>query len=315
MCLLAPVSRPVMLLALAAWAMVAVAPRAAAQDLSQGNRDQERPSWPGVWQRLRPGAAGLRTEAEGARLALPATGPVRLDLNLPAHELRMLDTMGRLVGAWPVAIGMRAYPTPRGTFDLTQVTLNPWWHPPESPWAENDRVTPPGPRSPVGRLKATFAPMMHFHGTPLRGSIGGSASHGCVRLGPGDIVLLGRLLLAQDRRVRANEPDADPIVTRLKSWKRTTSWILQRPVPVQIRYSWVEQEPDGTLRIYPDPYKRLTLQAADSLAAALRQAGSHEMTGAAIRRLIAQAGRQGSWVRVSPAELDSWILAGGASFL
>lgn len=305
-------SRAVVGGALAVWALVAVAPRADAQAIAPAVRDRAMPAWPGVWQRLRPGAAALRTEREGAELMLPATGPVRLELNLPAHELRMLDTLDRPVAAWPVAIGMRSYPTPRGDFALTQVILNPWWHPPESPWAEHDRVTPPGPRSPVGRLKATFAPLLHFHGTPLRGSIGGSASHGCVRLGPGDIVLLGRLLLAQDPRARAAAPDADPIVTRLDSWKRTTQWTLQRPVPVQIRYSWLEQEPDGTLRIYPDPYKRLTLRAADSLAAVLREAGSGEMTGAAIRRLIAQAGRRESWVRVSPEELDLWIRDGGA---
>jgi len=46
---------------------------------------------------------------------------------------------------YPVAVGKRGWGTPTGTFAVTQMDVNPIWR---SPWT--DRVSTPGPNSPLG---------------------------------------------------------------------------------------------------------------------------------------------------------------------
>jgi lipoprotein-anchoring transpeptidase ErfK/SrfK len=82
-----------------------------------------------------------------------------------------------------VATGQSQYPTPLGRFRIVVKWRNPWWYPPNSPWAQGQKPIPPGPENPLGtRWMGLSAPGVGIHGTPSDASIGYSVSHGCIRM-------------------------------------------------------------------------------------------------------------------------------------
>jgi lipoprotein-anchoring transpeptidase ErfK/SrfK len=82
-----------------------------------------------------------------------------------------------------VATGQSQYPTPLGRFKIVVKWRNPWWYPPNSPWAQGQKPIPPGPENPLGtRWMGLSAPGVGIHGTPSDASIGYSVSHGCIRM-------------------------------------------------------------------------------------------------------------------------------------
>jgi lipoprotein-anchoring transpeptidase ErfK/SrfK len=82
-----------------------------------------------------------------------------------------------------VATGQSQYPTPLGRFSIVVKWKNPWWYPPNSPWAQGQKPIPPGPDNPLGtRWMGLSAPGVGIHGTPSDTSIGYSVSHGCIRM-------------------------------------------------------------------------------------------------------------------------------------
>src|SRR6476646_9910 len=82
-----------------------------------------------------------------------------------------------------VATGQSVYPTPLGRWHVVVKDRNPWWYPPNSPWAKGEKPVPPGPGNPLGtRWMGLSAPGVGIHGTPEDGSIGYSLSHGCIRV-------------------------------------------------------------------------------------------------------------------------------------
>jgi lipoprotein-anchoring transpeptidase ErfK/SrfK len=86
-------------------------------------------------------------------------------------------------GTFGVATGQAIYPTPLGRFEIVTKQVNPWWYPPDSPWAAGLSPVPPGPGNPLGtRWMGLSAPGVGIHGTPDAASIGYSASHGCIRM-------------------------------------------------------------------------------------------------------------------------------------
>jgi lipoprotein-anchoring transpeptidase ErfK/SrfK len=99
-----------------------------------------------------------------------------------ANTLRLFH--GRdLVRRFRVATGQPAYPTPSGFFHVVDKQLNPWWTPPNSPWAVGAKPIPPGPGNPLGtRWIGLSVPGVGIHGTPSDYSIGYSESHGCIRM-------------------------------------------------------------------------------------------------------------------------------------
>jgi lipoprotein-anchoring transpeptidase ErfK/SrfK len=99
-----------------------------------------------------------------------------------ANELRYYwgEKLVRTVG---VATGQAVYPTPTGHFSIVDMQRDPWWRPPDSPWAKGLKPIPPGPGNPLGtRWMGISAPGVGMHGTPDDASIGYSASHGCIRM-------------------------------------------------------------------------------------------------------------------------------------
>jgi lipoprotein-anchoring transpeptidase ErfK/SrfK len=108
-------------------------------------------------------------------------GPV-IVIRRGANELRYY-LGAKLLRTFGVATGQAVYPTPTGTFSVVDMQLNPWWRPPNSPWAQGLKPIPPGPGNPLGtRWMGLSAPGVGIHGTPDDASIGYSASHGCIRM-------------------------------------------------------------------------------------------------------------------------------------
>ena len=117
-------------------------------------------------------------QAERTRAAFGAV----IWINRGANTLRLYNGV-RLVRTLGVATGRQQYPTPSGMWEIVDMQLNPWWRPPDSPWAQGLQPIPPGPGNPLGtRWMGLNASGVGIHGTPDAASIGYSASHGCIRM-------------------------------------------------------------------------------------------------------------------------------------
>ncbi|MGE5274828.1 MAG: L,D-transpeptidase family protein, partial [Verrucomicrobiota bacterium] len=152
------------------------------------------------------GAPGKRLDARGSReavigalrqnrrtgIVLPfravpqkvtrgAFGPV-IVIHRGANQLYLYRGM-KPWRTFTVATGQAIYPTPLGRFDIVVKWKDPWWYPPNSPWAKGAKPIPPGPGNPLGtRWMGLSAPGVGIHGTPDPASLGYSASHGCIRM-------------------------------------------------------------------------------------------------------------------------------------
>jgi lipoprotein-anchoring transpeptidase ErfK/SrfK len=150
---------------------------------------------PGYTLRLLPARVLIRNALrDGTRtpLALP-TRPLEPTVTPatigPVIVIRRGDNMlslfrgAKLVRTFQVATGQAAYPTPVGSFQIVVMWRNPWWYPPDSPWAAGEKPVPPGPGNPLGtRWMGLSAPGVGIHGTPDDASVGYSLSHGCIRM-------------------------------------------------------------------------------------------------------------------------------------
>jgi lipoprotein-anchoring transpeptidase ErfK/SrfK len=121
-----------------------------------------------------------------ARLKQPAVTPSTIGpvivIRRGDNKLTLYDGM-KVVRTFSVATGQAVYPTPLGKFSIVVKWRNPWWYPPNSPWAAGEKPIPPGPGNPLGtRWMGLSAPGVGIHGTPEDGSIGYSLSHGCIRM-------------------------------------------------------------------------------------------------------------------------------------
>lgn len=205
------------------------------------------------------------TVRERPALTGAGTGLPSLDLNIPAYRLDVV-LQGRTVRSYRIAVGMPAFPTHRGRFSIARIQWNPWWVPPKSDWAKNERPAPPGPTNPMGKVKLQFHELLFIHGTPDEASLGKPSSHGCVRLANVDAI---EIALAIERSMlNAAAVDSVAAVT-LSSW-RTMDVKLPAPIDVLVRYELVEVRGD-TLRVYGDPYGLGGSPAADALAVLARE--------------------------------------------
>jgi lipoprotein-anchoring transpeptidase ErfK/SrfK len=132
-------------------------------------------------------AAGARDEIRLATTVLKPKvtrrhfGPV-IVIRRNSNRLLLYDGM-KYWRFFVVATGQSSYPTPLGRFTIVVKWRNPWWYPPNSPWAAGEKPIPPGPDNPLGtRWMGLSAPGVGIHGTPSDASIGYSVSHGCIRM-------------------------------------------------------------------------------------------------------------------------------------
>ncbi len=93
-----------------------------------------------------------------------------------------LYRVGKVVKTYGVATGSPKYPTPAGDFEIQTMEVNPTWTPPDSDWAKDAEVIPPGPDNPLGTRWMAIDGTVGIHGTNNPASIGGSVSHGCIRM-------------------------------------------------------------------------------------------------------------------------------------
>jgi lipoprotein-anchoring transpeptidase ErfK/SrfK len=116
-----------------------------------------------------------------AKVTRKSFGPVVV-IKRGSNSLALYNGM-RHVRTFGVATGERRYPTPLGRFRVVVKAKNPWWYPPDSDWAKDEKPIPPGPSNPLGtRWMGISSPGVGIHGTPNPGSIGYSVSHGCIRM-------------------------------------------------------------------------------------------------------------------------------------
>jgi lipoprotein-anchoring transpeptidase ErfK/SrfK len=123
----------------------------------------------------------LRTKQIRANVTRANFGPV-IVIRRGSNRLYLYSGM-RANRLFPVATGQSVYPTPLGNFQIVVKWRNPWWYPPNSPWAQGEKPIPPGPSNPLGtRWMGISAPGVGIHGTNNDASIGYSVSHGCIRM-------------------------------------------------------------------------------------------------------------------------------------
>jgi lipoprotein-anchoring transpeptidase ErfK/SrfK len=132
-------------------------------------------------------AESLRTPLVVPTRPVPAAktvagfGPV-IWIDRGTNTLRLYDGVS-FVQRFGVATGQAQYPTPAGMWHIVTMQRDPWWIPPNSPWAKGEKPVPPGPGNPLGtRWMGLDAAGVGIHGTPDAASIGYSASHGCIRM-------------------------------------------------------------------------------------------------------------------------------------
>jgi lipoprotein-anchoring transpeptidase ErfK/SrfK len=144
--------------------------------------------------------AGRRLVAAALRGGHPATVrlPVRtlppdrpdaaagttITVDLSTNTLRLYQRL-EPVKTYPVATARAGFTTPTGTWQVVTKLVDPSWHnPAPDGWgAGMPLVIPPGPGNPLGtRALALNAPGILIHGSYAAGSIGGYASHGCIRM-------------------------------------------------------------------------------------------------------------------------------------
>lgn len=160
----------------------------------------------------------------------PAFEDKRIEINLASRLLTLYQgDIG--IRMYPVAPGKPSSPTPIGRRKVVEMEMNPTWVDPDNP----DNKVLSGPDCPLGYRWIGLGGNYGIHGTNVPSSIGGYASHGCVRMYEKDV-----------------EDLFDHIV---------------KGIPVDIKYERVvaEMDPDKTVvyYIYPDGYGRQPLQISD----------------------------------------------------
>lgn len=130
-----------------------------------------------------------------ARSTVPAEG-LRLTASLSERTLTVRRG-DETVRVYPIAVGTGKHPTPAGSYAIRRMVWNPRWVPPDQPWARGKVAQGPGdPDNPMRTVKMFFRePAFYIHGTDAVGSLGRAASHGCVRMDPGDAGELGLMVM------------------------------------------------------------------------------------------------------------------------
>jgi len=129
-------------------------------------------------------ARTTKIQPKVTRKRLAKTNPIVLIADRAGFKLRVYKDL-KLDKTYPIAVGAAGYDTPAGLYTIANTAENPAWHVPNSPWAGKlaGKVIPGGaPDNPIKSRWLGVYDGVGIHGTSDRGSIGSSASHGCLRM-------------------------------------------------------------------------------------------------------------------------------------
>jgi lipoprotein-anchoring transpeptidase ErfK/SrfK len=97
----------------------------------------------------------------------------------------------QVIASYPTGVGKKGWETPVGSFQVMHKQQHPAWRHPIT-----DKVFPAGSDSPLGDRWIGFMSVsankgeIGFHGTPDETLVGGSVSHGCLRMRNADVRML-----------------------------------------------------------------------------------------------------------------------------
>ncbi|HEY9225416.1 MAG TPA: L,D-transpeptidase [Gemmatimonadaceae bacterium] len=178
------------------------------------------------------GAVGRATLAQGPSVeATPDSASLRVEVSLKHRSLRLIRGDER-IATYPIAIGRRSMPTPRGNYEIQKIVWNPAWIPPDREWARNKKPQKPGaPGNPMKVVKMFFRePAYYIHGTGDTESLGDAASHGCLRMDPDDAYRVARYLMEH-----GGSPRDESWFSRVLHFRRETKTVyLDNPIPMSV---------------------------------------------------------------------------------
>lgn len=132
-----------------------------------------------------------KTEPEVTTKELAQVYPLYITVSQSEYKLRLFKNL-KLVKEYPIAVGGSGYPTPTGLHSIQDKQVDPTWNVPTSSWAGDlaGQSIPPGPSNPLKARWMGIYDGAGIHGTDDTGSIGSSASHGCIRMLVPDVIEL-----------------------------------------------------------------------------------------------------------------------------
>lgn len=143
---------------------------------------------------------------EGSSIRVVAAQPgaigavAKVEIDGGTNELRAFDGDGNLVASFPATVGSSEFPSPSGTMEVRAIAAaaNYTFDPSDQDWGGDETlVIPAGPNNPVGGIWIDLAKDGYgIHGSPNPGTIGKTASHGCVRLTNWDAQRLAKAVSA-----------------------------------------------------------------------------------------------------------------------
>ena len=160
---------------------------------------------PGLLRALNPGIAfdeaGATVQVPNVeRPPLAKADGLSVRVSESDHSAVAVRPDGSVVARYPATVGSEHDPLPVGEWKVNGVGWNPSFHyNPALFWdsepGDEKAKLPPGPNNPVGVVWIDLSkPHYGIHGTPEPSTIGGTTSHGCIRLTNWDALALGRLV-------------------------------------------------------------------------------------------------------------------------
>lgn len=160
---------------------------------------------PRLLRALNPGAAfdkaGIEIQVPNVeRPPLAKTHGMSVRVSETDHSVVALGPDGSVMARYPATVGSEHDPLPIGEWKINGVAWNPSFsYNPELFWdsepGDEKAKLPPGPNNPVGVVWIDLSkPHYGIHGSREPSTIGGSASHGCIRLTNWDALELGHLV-------------------------------------------------------------------------------------------------------------------------
>lgn len=160
---------------------------------------------PDLLRQLNPGAtfdsAGVEVQVPNVQAPpLAKAEGLRVRVSESDHSLVAVGPDGSVLARYPATVGSEHDPLPLGEWKINGVGWNPtfiynpalFW---DSEPGDEKAKLPSGPNNPVGVVWIDLSkPHYGIHGTPEPSTIGGTTSHGCIRLTNWDALELGHLV-------------------------------------------------------------------------------------------------------------------------